>query len=386
MSEETMGLWSVRQDSEKEHGEETVEETKPVLDLTGVAPPVVEVPPVEKPVVPLTPPEGYEPRRGWSTASEVVGSGFDPLGQEIAQDTQPASVDTSVVEIEEPEVEEIAAEAEVLEAEVVETEVIETEVVEVPAPPAPPIELPEGTVDLTGETPIITIDDTVEDSVRVPESVYADDEGLGEPVHGTVEVDQLTSQPTQTIIMPTDSLDDHRAARARALGEVDPGADVYAAPAVFQPPAMYKPWPSFVLFIVRLIIAAILSIRATQELLNLTDTKALWGTTILAYPDLWAICVIIVEYIIAAMLVLGLATRAAGIALSVLFIVVLSFLIWGSVNPFESGVVGFRGELEVLFVCIGFIFAGVGGGGAAVDGAIHRARLERKNARLVQEV
>jgi hypothetical protein len=33
-------------------------------------------------------------------------------------------------------------------------------------------------------------------------------------------------------------------------------------------------------------------------------------------------------------------------------------------------------------VAAGLVFAGVGGGSIAVDGAIHRAHLDRKNAKL----
>jgi len=233
---------------------------------------------------------------------------------------------------------------------------------------------PEGLIDLT--------EDAGEDSVRIPASAYRG-ETTEEPVHGTVEVDRPVTQTNETVIMPVEiAADDRRAARARALGEVDPGADVVAAPAQFTPPEMYKAWPSFTLFIVRLVVAAILSIRATQELLNFTQSKALWATSVLPNPEILAITQIVVEYLIALMLLLGLASRVAGLLLIVLNIWVLSFIVWGAVNPFSSTVVGFRGELEVLMVVIGLVFAGVGGGGAAVDGAVHRARLERKNAKL----
>jgi len=230
---------------------------------------------------------------------------------------------------------------------------------------------PEGLIDLTEET---------EDSVRIPASAYRG-ETTEEPVHGTVEVDRPVNQPNETVIMPVEA-DDRRAARARALGEVDPGADVIAAPALLTPPETYKGWPSFALFIFRLIIATILSIRATQELLNFTATKDAWTNSVLPNPEVLAICQIIVEYLIALMLLLGLASRVAGVLLMVLYIMVLSFLRWGAVNPFQSGVIGFTGEYEVLMVVIGLAFAGIGGGSAAVDGAVHKARLERKNAKL----
>jgi uncharacterized membrane protein YphA (DoxX/SURF4 family) len=204
-----------------------------------------------------------------------------------------------------------------------------------------------------------------------------------EPIHGTVEVDQSVYQPNETVIMPTESgMDDRRAARARALGEVDPGADVIAAPRQFAAPSVYRAWPSFVLFIFRFVIASIVATRATQEMLNFAQLKALWATSILPSPEIVALSQIIIECLIALMLVLGLGSRAAGLLLAGVFATILCFLVWGAVNPFASGVVGFRGEFELVMAATGFALAGIGGGGAAVDGAIHRARLERKNARL----
>jgi len=240
-----------------------------------------------------------------------------------------------------------------------------------PVQPAPAF--PAGTVDLTG-------DNAIPAELRSPApSTYP----APEPVPGTVQVDPPVAKPVPAAVQPIETqLDDHRAARARALGEVDPGADVIAAPAPFGPPSVYKGWPSFTLFVFRLVVAAILGIRATQELINFEQTKALWETSILPNPGVVAIVQIVVEYAIAIMLLIGLASRVAGVLLMLLAIGWLVFLVWGAVNPFSSGVVGFRGEFEVLLVAAGLVFAGVGGGRAAVDGAIHRARLERKNARM----
>jgi len=245
--------------------------------------------------------------------------------------------------------------------------------------------LPAGTVDLTGENAIpadLRVRDQA-DTPSVPASLYRDPKTTEEPIPGTVEVDHPVTQPNETVVMPVESvLDDHRAARARALGEVDPGADVVTAPALFTPPSTYKAWPSFVLFVFRLIIATVLSIRATQELLNFSQTKELWTHSILGSPTVFATIQIVLEYVIALMVLIGLASRVAGILMMVLYIGVLTFVVWGAVNPFQSGVIGFRGEYEVLMVAIGLLFAGIGGGRAAVDGAVHHARLERKNAKL----
>lgn len=234
----------------------------------------------------------------------------------------------------------------------------------------------QGVVDLTDESV------QTEDSVRIPASSYTGQQSA-EPVPGTVEVDRSVTQSNQTVVMPMESvLDERKAARARALGEVEPGADVVAAPQLFAPPSTYKAWPSFVLIVLRLVVATILSIRATQELLNFTQVKNMWTNSILPNPEIVAVTEVVLQYLIALMLLLGLASRVAGLLLMVLYICVLSFLVWGAVNPFASGVIGFRGELEVVMVLLGLVFAGIGGGSAAVDGAVHRARLERKNAKI----
>ncbi|MDR2974033.1 MAG: DoxX family membrane protein [Propionibacteriaceae bacterium] len=240
-------------------------------------------------------------------------------------------------------------------------------------------DLPEGTIDLT-DTPLAP----TPSPLAAPDSLYRS--LRPEPIPGTVEVDQPVNPPNETIIMPVESvLDDHRAARARALGEVDPGADVVAAPAQFLPPSIYKRWPSFTLFIFRLVVAAVLGIRATQEWMNFEAIKGLWAGSILPQAEIVAIVQFVVEYLVAVLLLLGLGSRVAGVLLFVLNASVLCFVVWGAVNPFTNGVVGFAGEYNVLMAAIGLLFAGIGGGGAAVDAVIHRARLERKNAKIGQD-
>ncbi|MCL2736455.1 MAG: DoxX family protein [Propionibacteriaceae bacterium] len=315
------------------------------------------------------PPYDLQHPRDWQTAAELATpwSGYrlsEPAAAPVpapVEDAAPADVVELVEPVEATEPVEAAQAA---------------EPVAVPAPV-----FPEGTIDLTEEAPSGSQGD-LEESFRIPASAYAG-QIAQEPVHGTVEVDHTVEQPGATVIMPVESaLDDHRAARARALGEVDPGADVVTAPRQYLPPSVYKGWPSFTLFVLRLVVATLLSIRGTQELMHFTATKQLWATSVLPDPEIMAIAQIGLEFLIALMLLLGLASRVAGVLLMIVYIVVLSFLVWGASNPFVSGMDGFYGEREVLMVIIGLVFAGIGGGGAAVDGAVHRARLERKNAKL----
>lgn len=211
-------------------------------------------------------------------------------------------------------------------------------------------------------------------------------QALAEPVPGIVEVDTPVTLPENTIIMPPDNpMSDQRAARARALGEVDPGADVVAAPARFEPPSVYKSWPSFTLFLFRLLVAGVMAIRATEAMVRFSDAKAAWAGSIIGQPTLMATLEIVVGYVVALMLLLGLGTRVAGFAIMVVYITILSFLVWGVGNPFSPFSNGFRGEFELVMIGIGLVFAGIGGGGAAVDAAIHRGRLEKKNIAQIGE-
>jgi uncharacterized membrane protein YphA (DoxX/SURF4 family) len=257
---------------------------------------------------------------------------------------------------------------------------------EEPVPTVAPPEVlasayPAGMVDLSVETPSGLGE--LPDVQDLSSSLYRGGGDTAEPVPGIVEVDQPVTQNSSTIFMPAENpFEDQRAARARALGEVDPGADVVSAPREFEPPSTYRRWPSFVLLALRLVLAGVLGIRATQELLNLGATQELWANSILPSGDVIAIVVIILEYLAAVLLLLGLGSRIAGGLIIVVFVTILIFLVWGALSLFTTGVVGFRGELEVLMVILGLVLAGVGGGGVAVDAAIHRARLEKKNARL----
>jgi putative oxidoreductase len=230
---------------------------------------------------------------------------------------------------------------------------------------------PEGVVDLTGDNAM----PAMWDQPVVPSPV------VQEP---TVDSYESSFETSSAVII--DEEEERRRSRARALGEVDRGADVVIAPVAYEPPTMYQPWPSFVLILLRFLVAAILAIHATQQVLNLAGTTALWENSLLPGGEVWTITMIIVQYLTAVLLVLGLGVRGVGIGIMVAFIIVLCFLQWGAEPFFVDKVSGFRGEVEVFLVMAGLMFVGLGGGSIGVDGAIHRARLERKNTTISQEV
>ncbi len=383
MGDETLDRQPEPQEDVPPTGDAVVEPpTPPVVDLTderpwAPAPPVVPlVPPTDDPLAAIREAIGHG--APVNQAGPVVAPSADQAA-DPARFLPPAAPGPVLAEPAAPEP--AASESIIPEPVVPEPATPEPTLSQPTAPPTPWV--PEGTVDLT-EAPAVVV--PVPPALGPMGDLYRVDETMTEPVPGTVEVDKPVTQPNETVIMPVESvLGDHRAARARALGEVDRGADVVVAPQQFAPPSVYRPWPSFVLFVFRIVIAAILGVRATQQMLNFTATKALWAGSILPDPEVVAMVQIIVEYVVAVMLLLGLASRVAGVLIVVLHVVILSFLVWGAANPFTRGVVGFAGEYEVMMTVIGLLFAGVGGGGAAVDGAVHRGRLERKNARINQD-
>ncbi len=177
---------------------------------------------------------------------------------------------------------------------------------------------------------------------------------------------------------------EERAARDRQLGKVIASSDDDDEPLVtpFTTPSTYKGLPSFGFLVFRLVIATVVGIRAWQHLTHLTATRQMWAATVMPSPETMAWVQIIAEITIAVMLVIGLGTRIAGLALVALSALLLAFVQWGAVNPFQPNATDFIGIVDVLLVGAGLLLASVGGGRAAVDGAIHVGHVRRKNSKL----
>lgn len=177
---------------------------------------------------------------------------------------------------------------------------------------------------------------------------------------------------------------EERAARDRQLGKVIAAPDDPDEPLVtkFTAPSTYKGLPSLGALLFRLVIAAVVGIRAWQHITHLSATRDMWAATIVPSPGIIAWTQIGLEIAIAVMLVLGLGTRIAGLLLLVLAITQLAFIQWGVVSPFQPGAADFIGVVDVLFAGAGILFATVGGGRIAFDGAIHTGHIRRKNDKL----
>ena len=177
---------------------------------------------------------------------------------------------------------------------------------------------------------------------------------------------------------------EERAARDRQLGKVIAAPDDADEPLVSKiaPPSIYKGLPSLGFLLFRLVIAAVVGIRAWQHVSHLSATRDMWAATIVPSPGIIAWTQIGLEIAIAVMLVIGLGTRIAGLLLLVLSIAQLVFVQWGVVSPFQPGTSDFIGVVDVLLAGAGILFATVGGGRIAFDGAIHLGHLRRKNDKL----
>ena len=177
---------------------------------------------------------------------------------------------------------------------------------------------------------------------------------------------------------------EERAARDRQLGKVIAAPDDADEPLVtkFTTPSTYKGLPSLGVLLFRLVIAAVVGIRAWQHITHLSATRDMWAATIVPSPGIIAWTQIGLEIAIAVMLVIGLGTRIAGLLLLVLAIAQLAFVQWGVVSPFQPGAADFIGAVDFMLAGAGVLFAAVGGGRIAFDGAIHSSRIHRKNDRL----
>ena len=177
---------------------------------------------------------------------------------------------------------------------------------------------------------------------------------------------------------------EERAARDRQLGKVIAAPDDADEPLVtrFAPPSTYKGLPSLGVLLFRLVIAAVVGIRAWQHITHLSATRDMWAATVVPSPGIIAWTQIGLEIAIAVMLVIGLGTRIAGLALLILAIAQLAFVQWGVVSPFQPGAADFIGVVDVMLAGAGILFATVGGGRLAFDGAIHSGHIRRKNDKL----
>jgi len=177
---------------------------------------------------------------------------------------------------------------------------------------------------------------------------------------------------------------EEREERDRQLGKVQPLASA-PAPVPYALPTTYKAFPTLGLLLLRLVTAGVVGIRGFMHAMDIAGLQKLWADHTILAPQAQTVAWVQtgLEVAIAVMLVFGLGTRIAGALLAALAGCLLGLMLWGAANPFQAGLVGFIGEIEVLLAAVGIFFLTTGGGRAAIDGTIHKGRIDAKNDRLL---
>lgn len=255
-----------------------------------------------------------------------------------------------------------------------------------------PIEPPSSWAEVHPEAKHLLADEVAPDSAAVAQRSLFRDEAptVALPAGAVAAAVPLAAVPLMERTAVLDAQEaarvrrEERAARDRQLGKVIAAPDDADEPLVtkFTTPSTYKGLPSLGVLLFRLVIAAVVGIRAWQHITHLSATRDMWAATIVPSPGIIAWTQIGLEIAIAVMLVLGLGTRIAGLLLLILAIAQLAFVQWGVVSPFQPGAADFIGAVDVMLAGAGVLFATVGGGRIAFDGAIHTGHIGRKNDKL----
>lgn len=172
-----------------------------------------------------------------------------------------------------------------------------------------------------------------------------------------------------------------QAARDRALGKVTPQAEE-GVPAPVVPAAPVERWPaSFGLLVLRVVTAILVGILGVQHLTGMAAFADTWTQTVLPAGPTIAAVIAVAEVAVSVLLLFGMLVRAAGAVVFLISAATLAFVLWGADNPFQPGVVGFAGDLELLLVAVGLLLLLIGGGAWGIDGALHRSYAERRAQR-----
>ncbi len=254
-------------------------------------------------------------------------------------------------------------------------------------PEAAPEADPEAPADLPDADPLPEPPaDAIDSEAPVPASLFRDPDATAPPAPDATAVlapdEAVEDVDPETLAARRRA--EEREARDRQLGKVQPG-DQAPAPTPFTLPSTYGVVPSLGLLVLRWVAGGVVGVRAFLHAMDIAALQKLWvDHTILASSATAVAWVqVAAEAVVALMLLLGLGTRVAGLLLTGVSVCLLAFMLWGAGNPFQPGVVGFIGELELLMAGVGLMFLAVGGGGWSIDAGVHRGRIDRKNERLL---
>ena len=121
-----------------------------------------------------------------------------------------------------------------------------------------------------------------------------------------------------------------------------------------------------------------MGIHGFQKLTDIDSTRAFFESLNIPSPLYAAWGTGVAEVLAAVALVFGFATRLAGLGIAAIAIGALAMVKWGKENPFQSGVPGFTGELELLLAGVGLALLFLGAGRWSIDGSIRASRRRNK--------
>lgn len=172
-----------------------------------------------------------------------------------------------------------------------------------------------------------------------------------------------------------------RQARNQRLGVVDTSdANETRAASGFVKLNTDRFFPSFGLFVLRVITAGILGIAGYRILTAIPATAETLGATMIPEPRLAAWILGFTLGALALLLVIGMLQRLVGFLLLAIAVASLVFLRWGNFNIFSASFEGFPmlGDKELLLAGIGLLLLSMGGGSWGVDGAFRRSRANAR--------
>lgn len=183
-----------------------------------------------------------------------------------------------------------------------------------------------------------------------------------------------------------------RDARTAALTAEAPIEAVTGAPIRAVPmPAPTKRttdgfWASLGLFLLRMVLAAIFAVRGIQMLLEPAKSQEMLAKTVLpsSMVPLIATVIGVACLLVAVAMILGLATRAAGLGAAAITGGALALVYWGAsfsifrdFNPADLEF-GFWGEEQLLITVVGLLVLFIGAGGWSVDHSLRATRAREK--------
>lgn len=171
---------------------------------------------------------------------------------------------------------------------------------------------------------------------------------------------------------------EERAARNRSLGVVDRSAEPASYATPVPKPTTDKALPSLGLFLLRLVTAGIMGVHGFQKLTDIPATQQFFASLGIPSPLYVAWGTGVAEVLAAVALVFGMLTRVAGLGIAAIGIGALALVKWGKQNPFQKGVSGFAGELELLLAAVGLLLFCIGAGRWSVDGSMRASRRRNK--------